>query len=111
MQDAGFLYFVHWWVAPAAEARVLDWMKGGHIADVVAQPGMMWATSVKLNEVDALGWPAYANIYGLESQAALDAYFKLPVHERFTRERAQFADVLRTERAWGPIVVSETKKG
>jgi hypothetical protein len=109
MQDTGFFYIVRWWVAPTAEARLLEWMKGGHIAEVVAQPGMRWARCIKLNEVDALGWPAYANVYGLDSGAALEAYFRLPIHEKFARERAAFADVLRTERASGPVVLSAAK--
>ncbi len=104
--DAPFLYIVRWWVDPAAERRLLAWMRGGHMNEVVAQPGFLWARCVEIDEVDALGWRAYQNIYGLESRAALEAYFKNPIHDKFARERAPFDAALRTERSTGPVVLS-----
>jgi hypothetical protein len=101
MMKAGCLYVVRYWIAPAAEEKVLAWIDGGHTRDVVNCPGFLWAQRVRLEEVDALGWRAFANIYGLESRAALDAYFKLPIGETFRREAAAFKEVLRSERMWG----------
>ncbi len=101
MLDAGYFYIVRFWVAPEAEARLLAWLDGGHTAEVVAQPGFLWARRIRLEETDSLGWRAFASIYGLESKAALDAYFKNPVREKFAREQAPFAGVMRAERSWG----------
>ncbi|HEY7609588.1 MAG TPA: hypothetical protein VIF14_10190 [Alphaproteobacteria bacterium] len=101
MLDAAYHYIVRYWVAPAAEARVLAWLDGGHTAEVAAQPGFLWARRIRLEEVDVLGWRAFTTVYGLESKAALDAYFKNPIREKFAREQAAFADVLRVERSWG----------
>lgn len=101
MLDAPCYYIVRFWVAPAAEARLLAWLDGGHTAEVVAQPGFLWARRIRLEETDALGWRAFCSIYGLESKAALDAYFKNPIREKFAREQTAFAGVMRAERSWG----------
>lgn len=94
-------YIVRYWIAPAAEARVLAWLDGGHTAEMVALPGFLGARRLRLEETDSLGWRAFATIYSLESKAALDAYFKNPIRERFSREAAAFSGVLRSERSWG----------
>ncbi len=99
--NAAYFYIVRYWVTPEAEARLLAWLDGGHTAEVVAQPGFLWARRVRLEETDSLGWRAFTTIYGLESKAALDAYFKNPIREKFAREGAAFADVMRSERSWG----------
>jgi hypothetical protein len=99
--NAAYFYIVRYWVAPRAEARLLAWLDGGHTAEVVAQPGFLWARRVRLEETDSLGWRPFTTIYGLESKAALEAYFKSPIREKFTREAAAFADVMRSERSWG----------
>jgi hypothetical protein len=101
MPDAGYLYIVRYWVAPEAEARLLAWLDGGHTAEVVAQPGFLWARRVRLEEVDSLGWRGFCSIYGLESKAALEAYFVNPIREKFAREGAAFAGAMRAERSWG----------
>jgi hypothetical protein len=101
MLDAPYHYIVRFWVAPAAEVRLLSWLDGGHTAEVVSQPGFLWARRIRLDETDSLGWRAFTTIYGLESRAALEAYFKNPIREKFAREQAAFADVMRAERSWG----------
>jgi antibiotic biosynthesis monooxygenase (ABM) superfamily enzyme len=99
--NAAYFYIVRYWVAPEVEARLLAWLDGGHTAEVVAQPGFLWARRARLQETDSLGWRAFTTIYGLESKAALDAYFRNPIREKFAREGAAFADVMRSERSWG----------
>ena len=101
MMQAGCVYMVRYWIAPAAQARVLAWIDGGHTREVVDCPGFLWAQRVRLEEVDAMGWRAFVNIYGVASRAALDAYFKLPIGEKFRREAAALKDVMRAERLWG----------
>jgi hypothetical protein len=102
MLDAPYYYIVRYWIAPAGEARVMAWLDGGHIAEVASQPGFLWARRIRLEETDSLGWRAFTNVYGLDSKGALDAYFKSPVREKIAREQAAFADVMRSERSWGP---------
>jgi hypothetical protein len=100
---AGCLYLVRFWVRPDAEAEVLAWLDGGHIAEVLRQPGYLWARRAALEEVDALGWRAHAMVYGLVSRRALDDYFANPIREKFAREGAAFAGKMRAERAWGAV--------
>ena len=37
-----FFLVVRFWVAPEAEAQVRAWLEGGHVAEVVSQPGFLW---------------------------------------------------------------------
>lgn len=101
--NAAFVYIVRYSVAPQAEARLLAWLDGGHTAEVAALPGFLWARRVRLEETDSFGWRAFTTIYGLESKAALDAYFANPIREKFAREAAAFAGALRSERSWGAL--------
>lgn len=94
-------YLVRYWIAPEAEVRVLAWLDGGHTAEMAALPGFLSARRLRLEETDSLGWRAFCTIYTLESKTALDAYFANPIRERFKREAAAFAGVLRSERMWG----------
>lgn len=99
--EAPYHYLVRYWIAPGAEARVLAWIDGGHTAEMVALPGFLAARRIRFAEIDALGWTAFATLYSVESKAALDAYFKNPIRERFRREADAFAGVMRVERTWG----------
>ncbi|MCW5774132.1 MAG: hypothetical protein KIT16_20990 [Rhodospirillaceae bacterium] len=101
--DAGYCYIVRYWIAPAAEARVLAYLDGGHTAEMAALPGFLWARRLRFQDVDAMGWRGFATIYGLRSKAALDAYFADPIRDRFAGEQAAFAGVMRVERSWGPV--------
>ena len=65
--NAPVVYLVKFWVKPGGEKKVFDWLDGGHLQDVVAQPGFRWASRYKLTEPDKDGWPAYAMIYGVKS--------------------------------------------
>lgn len=104
MPATPFFYMVRWWVDPRAEERVFAYMKGGHVAEVASQPGFMGADSVRLDDVDPLGWRAYINIYRVESRAALDAYLASPLQQKFAGELAAFAGVMRSERLRGTTV-------
>ena len=102
-------YFVRFWVDPKIEQQAMAWIgAGGHMAEVCSQPGFLWGRCVRLDEVDSLGWQAYANIYYVESRAALDTYFKSPMQEKFARERAPFAAGMRFERSTGTEVLCQT---
>lgn len=101
--DAPHFHIVRFWVAPEGEAQVLAWLDGKHAGELVARPDHLWAERIRLEETDALGWRAFYAIYGLESKAALDAYLKDPVRERFTREQIPFAGALRVARSRGDV--------
>ncbi|MCZ7566127.1 MAG: hypothetical protein M5U08_21990 [Burkholderiales bacterium] len=105
MKEAGFMYVVRFWVAPQARGAVMGWLEGGHVAEVVGQPGFLWCRQLDLGERDERGWAAYAMIYGIESGAAFDAYrADAALAEKFAAEREPFARQLRMER-WGGSVV------
>jgi quinol monooxygenase YgiN len=100
--SAPYLYVVRVEVDPQIEAGLLAWLDtGGHVREVVSQPGFLWAQRYKLAQDAHDGWRAYLMLYALESKAALDAYFANPIHEKFARERARFDAGLRTDRVWG----------
>lgn len=104
--DAPCLYIVQFWVRPDAEARLTAWLRDKHLQEVADQPGFLWARMVKLAQTAPDGWQGYVNLYGLESEAALEAYFASDARERFTKEAAAFQDSMRAERAWGTVVLA-----
>ena len=97
------VYIVQFWLDPEGGEKVLDWLNGNHLADVVGQPGFLWARMFDLEQVDDDGWPAYMMMYGLESRQALDDYFNSDAPLQYARERAELGleEVLRTERYFG----------
>ena len=107
--DAPVLYIVRFWVSPSGHTDVFAWLDGAHGAEVVAQPGFVFARRVKLEQKSEDGWQGYYNLYGLESRQALDDYFaNKPLHEKFARERSPFIHHLRMERTWGSVESSLT---
>ena len=102
--DAPVLYVVRFWVAPAGRQQVFAWLDGGHLTEVVGQPGFRFVKRLKLDQKGDDGWDSFMMIYGLESQQALDNYFaNKALAEKFSRERAPFMQHLRMDRAWGAV--------
>lgn len=103
--EAPAIYMVKFWVKPGGEKKVFDWLDGGHLQDVVAQPGFLWARRYKLVEPDKEGWPAHAMLYGVTSLDALFAYFKSEATQRYAEERVQLGldPLLRMDRNWGTL--------
>jgi antibiotic biosynthesis monooxygenase (ABM) superfamily enzyme len=104
--DAPYLYVVQFWVRPDAEAKLVAWLREKHLQEVADQPGFRWARMVKLEQKSADGWQGYVNIYGVDSKAALEAYFDGAARQRFTGESAAFQDAMRAERGWGAVMLS-----
>ena len=102
MNEPGFFLVVRFWVAPHAEAQVIGWLDGGHVAEVVRQPGFLWCKRIRLEKA-ADGWSGFAQIYGIESKAHFDAYNNSPIMEKFKRERAPFEKHMRIERFFGQV--------
>ena len=102
MREARFFLVVRFWVAPHAETQLMGWLDGGHVAEVVRQPGFLWCKRIRLEKA-ADGWPGYAQIYGIESKAAFDAYNGSALMEKFKRERAPFEPHMRIDRFFGEV--------
>jgi hypothetical protein len=85
MNEPGFFLVVRFTVAPQAESQVMRWLDGGHMAEVLRQPGFLWCKRIKLAEHE------YAMIYGIASKTHFDAYeANAALKEKFARERAPF---------------------
>ena len=104
MKDAGFFLIVRFWIAPGGEQPVFGWLQGGHIAEVLRQPGFLWVRRLKIAETDATGWSAHAMIYGIDSRAAYERYMaNSALHEKFKKQRAPFEARMRIERFAGEV--------
>jgi uncharacterized protein DUF4286 len=103
-----FFLVVRFWVAPEAEEDVLRWLEGGHVAEVVGQPGFLWCKRLKLEPKD--GWSGYSMIYGIESRAAFEAYNgNRKLMAKFSAERAPFEAKMRIDRFFGEVDYSIEK--
>jgi len=107
--NAPVLYMVRAWVSPDGGERYLRWLEQTHIAEVVKEPGFLWARKCRLEQTDDKGWQGYLLIYGLGSRAALEAYLKSPARERFWRELEPLNDVHYAERFYGTVDFELTK--
>ena len=97
-----FFLVVRFWVAPEAEGALMRWLEGGHMAEVVAQPGFQWCKRLRLEPKD--GWNGYSMIYGIESRAAFEAYNgNQALMAKFAAERAPFEGKLRLDRFFGEV--------
>lgn len=67
------LYIVHVEVEPSAAERWLAWQRDHHMPEVLRQPGFLSGRRFQAPAA-ADGWRRFANVYELESRAALDAY-------------------------------------
>jgi hypothetical protein len=104
LKDAQFFLVVRFWIAPGGEPLVMQWLEGGHMKEVLHQPGFLWARRLKIPETDATGWSAHALIYGLDSRASYERYMaNRDLHAKFARERQPFAAKLRIERFAGDV--------
>jgi hypothetical protein len=104
MKDAKFFLVVRFWIAPGVGDKVMGWLEGGHMAEVVRQPGFLWCKRLRLGENDASGWSAHAMIYGIESRQHFEQYSANgELHARFAKEREPFAAKLRIERFAGEV--------
>jgi antibiotic biosynthesis monooxygenase (ABM) superfamily enzyme len=100
---APVLYMVRAWVSPDGGERYLRWLEDRHMAQVIKEPGFLWARKCRLEQTDHKGWQGYLLIYGLASHAALDAYLESPARERFWKELESLNDVHYAERFYGSV--------
>jgi hypothetical protein len=98
MKDANYFLVVRFSVEPEAEAALLGWLDGGHVAEVLGQKGFLWCKRLRL------GAHEYSMVYGIESRAAFEAYeANAALKARFARERAPFEKHMRIERYTGEV--------
>ena len=98
MKEARYFLVVRFSVEPRAEAQLMRWLDGGHVAEVLRQKGFLWCKRIKL---DGNG---FMMLYGIESRAAFEAYeSNQALKERFARERAPFEKHMRIERFCGEV--------
>ena len=104
MKEARFFLVVRFWIAPGGETQVMRWLEGGHMAEVLGQPGFLWVKRLRIAEPDATGWSAHAMVYGIEARQYYDNYMaNQPLHAKFNKEREPFATKLRIERFAGEV--------
>ena len=104
MTDAKFFLVVRFWIAPGGMEQVMRWLEGGHMSEVLRQPGFLWVRRLRIAEPDATGWSAHAMIYGIDSRKHYDSYMaNHALHAKFSREREPFATKLRIERFSGDV--------
>jgi len=108
--NAPVLYLVRAWVSADGGERYVQWLEQKHMAEVIREPGFLWARKCRLEQTDEKGWAGYLLIYGLESRAALEAYLHSPARERFWRELEPLNDIHYAERSYG-VVDFELDKG
>jgi hypothetical protein len=97
-KEAGFFLVVRFSIEPQAEAQVLRWLDGGHVAEVLGQQGFLWCRRLRL------GAHEFAMLYGIESRAAFEAYeANTALKAKFARERAPFEKHMRIERFAGEL--------
>jgi hypothetical protein len=106
MREAGYFYVVRFWVAPEGSGQVMTWLtQGGHVAEVVSQPGFLWCRQLDLQEKDDKGWDAHSMIYGIESKEQFDAYqANTALAEKFLEQRKEFIQHMRIDRWHAPVV-------
>jgi quinol monooxygenase YgiN len=93
MSKAGYFLVVRFRIDLQAEAQVLAWLDGGHVAEVLRQPGFLSCRRMRLQPGE------YLMLYAIESRAALEAYeANAELKARFARERAPFEKHMRIER-------------
>ena len=98
MKDAKYFLTVRFSVEPRAEAELLRWLDGGHIAEVLRQPGFLYCKRLKTKAGE------YMMLYGIESRAAFEAYeSNTALKEKFARERAPFEKHMRIDRFAGEV--------
>jgi len=99
MENAGHYYVVRFWVAPEGKAALMQWLAGGHVAEVVSQPGFLWCRQLDLMQKDERGWEAHAMIYGIHSKQDFERYTaNTALAAKFAEQRKSFVQHLRMER-------------
>ena len=101
--NAPVLFLIKAWVAPEGGERYLRWLEEKHMAEVLREPGFLWARRYRLEQTDERGWAGYLIVYGLESNSALQAYLRSDSRRRFWSEVEALYDVHRAERFYGEM--------
>ncbi len=98
------LYAVKVWVDPERGQAYINWLKGGHVAEVASAPGVIWARLIELEDCAPDGWLGFLALYAFESRQALEAYQTSDLFRSFAPIYKEFDGVFRAERAVGEVV-------
>ena len=109
--DAPVVYVVRYWVSPDAEQALIGWIDGGHLQEVVDQPGFLWGQRLTLDDKNEDGWQGYLNLYGMESREAFEAYQNSDIQPKFQQEAARFTDHMRIDRGLAELGLTVTTAG
>ena len=109
MNDVPVFYMVRSWVSPDGGQAYLDWLERKHMADILSQPGVLWAPRINLDQADDRHWKSILLIYGFVSRDALNTYLASPSRQSYWEELEQYADVHTSERYWGDVDVALDK--
>lgn len=104
LENAPLIYCVKSWMNPKGGDSYINWLETRHMAEICAQPGILWGHKVKLDQPhEGTGWPQILLIYGFENRAALEAYLVSPARDAFWAQLEELKDVHASERFWGDI--------
>jgi len=103
---AEVIYTVKVWADPVAGQGYIDWLTGGHVAAVAANPGVKWARLTRLEETSPDGWTGFMAVYAFESREALSAYQASDLFKSFTPVYEKYNGLFRVERALGEVIES-----
>ena len=103
MKEAPVMYLTRYWLSPDGGKTFLKWLEEIHIADVLAQPGVLWARKIALDQADEQHWTSILIVYGFQSRDELNNYLSSQTRADFWREIEVFEEVQRSERIWGEV--------
>ena len=99
MKDAKYFLVVKFSIEPQARGQVLRWLEGGHVAEVLKQPGFLCCRRIRLAEPST-----FMMLYGIESKAAFLSYENnSALKAKFAAERKPFEKQMRIERFHGEV--------
>src|SRR5439155_497889 len=94
---APVLYMVKAWVSPDGGERYLRWLEEKHMAEVIREPGFLWAQRCRLEQRDEQGWLGYLlmpDVPGLEPAGAIHAVVVRGTSPLLPREEEAAAGLL-----------------
>lgn len=103
-------YFVLSWVAPDSLPELLAWLTGGHVDEVLSQPGMLAADVTVLEEASSDGRIGVMCSYRVSSLEAYEAYQASDAKARFNAEGRRFEGKMSTTRWHGRIVLDSSAR-
>lgn len=106
---AEVIYTVKVWADPIGGQGYIDWLTGGHVAEVAGAPGVKWARLIRLEETAEDGWVGFMAVYAFENREALASYQASALFKSFTPIYEKYSGLFRVERALGEVIESHDR--